>query len=212
MSKDASVVGNSGPAASPLSYEAVADNRLAAVLEDLARLRIEVFAAWPYLYEGDIAYEARYLASFAASPGAVIILARNPQGQVVGAATGAPLSDHAREFAEPFAAAGLDPADFFYHAESVLLPDWRGHGAGREFFRRREQQALSQGFSRAAFCAVIRGDEHPARPADYQPLEPFWRRLGYHPMPGAVAQFSWRDRGETVESVKPMQVWSKALL
>jgi hypothetical protein len=31
-----------------------------AALDDLAALRIAVFAAWPYLYDGDRAYEADY--------------------------------------------------------------------------------------------------------------------------------------------------------
>ncbi|KGF66830.1 GNAT family acetyltransferase, partial [Hoeflea sp. BAL378] len=172
-----------------------------AALADLARLRIAVFAAWPYLYEGDADYEAGYLARFAASPGAVIVAARDQDGRMVGAATAAPLADHAAEFARPFARAGLDPADFFYLAESVLLPDYRGQGAGRRFFEMREAAARAQGFARSVFCAVIRPDDHPARPAAYQPLEPFWRRLGYAPLPGLVAEFSWRDRGEAGERV-----------
>lgn len=151
MSKGLSEAGDSSPLAVPLSYEVVADDRLVAVLDELARLRITVFADWPYLYEGDVAYESRYMARFAASPGAVVILARNPEGAIVGAATGAPLSDHASEFAEPFAAAGLDPADYFYHAESVLLPGFRGYGAGRKFFELREEAARKQGFRHAAF-------------------------------------------------------------
>lgn len=211
MSNGLPEAGSFRPSAAPLSYEVVADDHLAAVLDEVARLRITVFADWPYLYEGDVAYEARYLARFAASPGAVVILARSPEGAIVGAATGAPLSDHASEFAEPFAAAGLDPADYFYHAESVLLPDYRGYGAGRKFFELREEAARRQGFRHAAFCSVIRPDSHSARPGDYQSLELFWRRLGYQPLANVVAQFSWRDRGETNESLKPMQVWSRVL-
>ncbi|WP_210205881.1 GNAT family N-acetyltransferase [Hoeflea marina] len=199
------------PLATPLSYQVTAGDDVGHLVDELARLRIAVFADWPYLYDGDPDYEARYLARFAASTGAVVVIARDPDGRIVGAATGAPLADHADEFAAPFAAAGLDPADFFYHAESVLLAPWRGHGAGREFFRLREAAARAQGFRRAAFCSVIRPDDHPARPEGQSSLEPFWRRLGYSPLPGLVAQFSWRDRGEAGDSVKPMQLWSRTL-
>ena len=198
-------------ASGSLAYSVLTAGETAAALKDLARLRIAVFADWPYLYEGDAAYEAGYLARFAASPGAVIVAARDQDGRMVGAATAAPLADHAAEFASPFARAGLDPGDFFYLAESVLVPDFRGQGAGRAFFDMREAEARAQGYSRSVFCAVIRPDDHPARPAAYQPLEPFWRRLGYQPLAGLVAEFSWRDRGEAGESVKPMQVWSKML-
>ena len=194
-----------------LTFSVLGADEIGGALEDLARLRIDVFAAWPYLYEGDAAYEQRYLARFAASPGAVIIAVRDAGGRMAGAATAAPLADHSDEFAAPFARAGLDPRDFFYLAESVLLPEYRGQGAGRRFFDLREAAARAQGFSRAVFASVMRPEDHPARPSDYMPLDPFWRRLGYRPFEGLVAEFSWRDIGATAETVKPLQVWGKML-
>jgi GNAT superfamily N-acetyltransferase len=196
---------------SGLSFSVLAAGEVERALEDLARLRIEVFADWPYLYDGDEEYEARYLMRFSASPGAVVVAARDAAGRMVGAATAAPLSDHAEEFAKPFARIGLDPSGFFYLAESVLLPDYRGQGAGRQFFAMREAAARAQGYEHAVFASVLRPDDHPARPADYVPLDRFWRSLGYEPYPGLLAAFSWRDIGETVESVKELQVWGREL-
>ncbi|WP_420406950.1 GNAT family N-acetyltransferase [Hoeflea sp.] len=196
---------------SRLSYSLLEGGDLDAAIDDLARLRIAVFADWPYLYDGDLDYERRYLGAFAASPGAVIVAARAPDGQMVGAATAAPLSDHAEEFADPFARAGLDPRDYFYLAESVLLPGWRGQGAGRTFFQMREDAGRKQGFGKAVFASVIRPAEHPARPDDYVPLDAFWRRLGYCPVEGLKAQFSWRDKGEEAETTKTLQVWGRDL-
>ncbi|MDP3522930.1 MAG: GNAT family N-acetyltransferase [Hoeflea sp.] len=198
-------------ASQALEFSVLTAGETGAALEDLARLRIAVFAAWPYLYEGDADYERGYLARFAASPGAVIVAARDTSGRMVGAATAAPLADHAQDFAAPFARAGLDPKEFFYLAESVLLPEFRGQGAGRRFFEMREGAARAQGFSRAVFAAVERPADHPARPAGYLPLDAFWLRLGYRPFEGLKAAFSWRDIGEAGESVKPLQVWGKAL-
>ena len=198
-------------AASGLSFSVLTATEIDAALDDLARLRIEVFAAWPYLYEGDRAYEARYLSAFAASPGAVVVAARDGQGRMVGAATAATLADHAAEFAAPFATAGLDPADYFYLAESVLLPGHRGQGAGRTFFEMREAAGRAQGFERAVFASVIRPEDHPARPTSYVPLDAFWRRLGYRPLDGLKAEFSWRDIGEADETVKQLQVWGRDL-
>ena len=40
------------------------------ILPDLARLRIVVFRDWPYLYDGTLDYEEKYLATFAAAKGA----------------------------------------------------------------------------------------------------------------------------------------------
>ena len=82
---------------SKLSFAVLGAGEIEAALDDLARLRIAVFADWPYLYEGDAAYEARYLSHFAASPGAVVVAARDADGRMVGAATVAPLADHAKE-------------------------------------------------------------------------------------------------------------------
>ena len=79
-----------------------------AAFDGLARLRIEVFRDFPYLYEGDVDYERRYLATYMASPGAVIVGAFDGT-ELVGAATASPLADHFGEFAQPFAARGLDP-------------------------------------------------------------------------------------------------------
>ena len=46
---------------------------LDAVLDDLARLRIKVFADFPYLYDGDFAYERRYLEPYRANDGAIVV-------------------------------------------------------------------------------------------------------------------------------------------
>lgn len=196
---------------SGLNFSVLTAEEVEEALDDLARLRIAVFAAWPYLYDGDADYEARYLKHFAASPGAVVVAARDGNGHMVGAATAAPLSDHADEFAAPFARIGLDPDDFFYLAESVLLPEYRGQGAGREFFAMREAAGRAQGFEQAVFASVLRPEDHPARPDDYVALNAFWLRLGYEPYPGLLVEFSWRDQGETEESVKPLQIWGREL-
>ena len=181
-----------------------------AAFDDLARLRIEVFRDFPYLYEGDFDYERRYLATFMASPGAVVIGALDGDA-LVGAATAAPLSDHFDEFAAPFAAAGLDVADFFYFGESVLKAGYRGRGIGVRFFEEREKAARQAGFSRCVFSAVLRPADHPSRPVGYVPLDRFWTRRGYARVDGLTTGFSWRDLGAAEETVKPMEFWRKTL-
>lgn len=183
---------------------------LAAALPGLARLRIEVFRAFPYLYDGDMAYEETYLRAYADSPGAIVVGAWDGT-RLVGAATGAPMEDHAAQFARPFAARGVDLGDIFYCGESVLLPGYRGRGAGHAFFDHREAQARRLGRRHVCFCAVIRPADHPARPAGYAPLDPFWLKRGYTRVEGLVARFPWRDIGETAETEKPMQFWMREL-
>jgi GNAT superfamily N-acetyltransferase len=183
---------------------------LLAALDDVAALRIAVFRDWPYLYDGDPAYERAYLDTYRNSAGAVVVGAFDGP-RLVGAATGTPMEDHAADFAAPLNATGVPLERIFYCAESVLLPAYRGRGLGHAFFDAREAQARALGRSHAAFCAVIRPADHPARPASYRPLDGFWRGRGYAPLPGAVAQFRWKDLGDTVETEKPLQVWWRVL-
>lgn len=183
---------------------------LEAALEDVARLRIEVFRAFPYLYDGDLAYEREYLQSYRDSARALVVGAFDGD-TLIGASTGAPLVDHADDFAAAFAGSGLDLGDIFYCAESVLLPAYRGQGIGHGFFDAREAHARELGYVKSAFCGVQRPKDHPLRPADYAPLDPFWRKRGYAPLEGAVAKFTWKDLDQDQESAKPLQFWIRDL-
>lgn len=179
-------------------------------IDAVAKLRIEVFKDWPYIYDGSLTYEQNYLSTLAASDRAVIVIAQFEQA-IIGAATGCPLSEEHQGFKTPFEAAGQDPDSIFYCSESVLVPSFRGKGAGHVFFDMREDHARSLGFKSTAFCSVIRPPDHPKRNDNVVYLEAFWRKRGYQPVPGMVAQFSWRDMGEQEESAKQMQFWMKQL-
>lgn len=193
-----------------MRVEALTGTALDAALDAVAQLRITVFADFPYLYDGDLAYERRYLESYRQSPRAVLVGAFDGDS-LVGAATGTPLADHADDFAQALAGSGLDLDKVFYCAESVLLPQWRGRGIGHRFFDLREDHARTHGFSHSAFCAVIRPGDHPSRPAGYRPLDDFWRKRGYAPLEGVIAEFSWKDVGQAGETRKPLQFWIRRL-
>lgn len=180
------------------------------VIPALARLRIAVFRDFPYLYDGDAAYEAGYLADFAAADGAVIVVARDGE-QIVGAATAAPLATQDTAWQEPLAAAGFDISRTFYFGESVLLDSYRGQGIGHAFFDHREAQARKHGASHAAFCSVVRAADHPARPVGYRALDAFWRRRGYAPLDGVTASFDWKTLGSEDEEPHRLQYWTRSL-
>ncbi|UAB88977.1 GNAT family N-acetyltransferase [Ruegeria sp. SCSIO 43209] len=189
---------------------AMTGTTLVDALDEVARLRIDVFHAWPYLYDGDLKYERKYLQSYVDSARAIVVGAFDDD-TLVGASTGAPLTDHADDFAAAFEGSDLSLGDIFYCAESVLLPEYRGQGAGHTFFDLREAHAHAMGFTKSAFCSVVRPDDHPMRPDHYRPLDAFWRARGYAPLPGVVAQFSWKDRGDDCETQKPLQFWIRDL-
>ncbi len=190
----------------PVRVELLTGEALAAHLQEVARLRIEVFRAWPYLYDGDLAYESSYLQRYRDSDRAIVVGAFAGD-RLVGAATGAPLAEHASDFAAAFQGRDIPLDAVFYCAESVLLPAYRGQGLGHAFFDARESHARAGGFTKSAFCSVQRPADHPMRPKDYAPLDPFWRKRGYAPLTDAIAEFSWRDLGAQLESRKPLQFW-----
>lgn len=180
-------------------------------LENLARLRIRVFRDWPYLYDGDIAYEREYLAGFAASDGAICIAAFDGD-DMIGASTGMPLADEHDEIKAPFVDAAIPLDDIFYCAESVLLADYRGRGLYRKFMDGREAHARALGgFKTLAFCGVQRPDDHPLKPKDAEPLDAVWRHFGYAPDDNLVCYFSWKDIDRDAETEKPLKFWLKSL-
>jgi len=193
-----------------IRVEALTGDRLKAHLPDLARLRIEVFREYPYLYEGSLEYEERYLQAFAASANTLIVGAFDAE-TLVGVSTAGPLPSQMEEVTSPFRERGLDLQRYFYFGESVLLRRFRGRGLGVRFFAEREAHALRCGAELATFCAVVRPSDHPARPSDYRPLDVFWQRRGFSSTPGLTCTLRWPELGERDETEKTMQFWTKIL-
>jgi hypothetical protein len=178
-------------------------------LDELARLRIEIFKEYPYLYDGSIDYETEYLKSYAECPESLVVGAFKDD-QLVGASTGLPMTDAADEFKAPLSAQGQDVDRIFYFGESVMKKACRGTGIYARFFAEREGYARSLGrFDRVCFCAVERPADHPAKPSGYRPLDGYWNRRGYTRRPDLTTRFLWKDLDEVEESPKKMVFWIK---
>jgi len=175
----------------------------------LAQLRIEIFREFPYLYDGNMEYEKKYLSTYIASRDSVVVIAFD-ENNVVGASTAIPLRHETTEVLKPFVENNIDPQDVFYLGESVLRSKYRGQGIGVRFFNEREAHARRLGdFKWFAFCGVDRPVDHSRRPANYKPLDEFWRHRGYVRHPELKAGYRWKDLGDKVETVKPMIFWLK---
>lgn len=179
-------------------------------LETIAELRMQVFAEWPYLYDGSLDYEKAYLEPYLVCPDSLIVLARDGD-RAVGATTAIPLEAAEAEMQAPWRQRGERLQDFLYFGESVVLPEHRGLGLGRRFFALREAHARVLGRSRCCFCSVQRPDDHPMKPEGYVPNDAFWRRLGYERIDDMICRFPWTDIGDSRETEKPLVFWHKWL-
>ncbi|WP_092405124.1 GNAT family N-acetyltransferase [Dokdonella immobilis] len=184
---------------------------IAGWLPAVARLRIAVFREYPYLYDGDEAYEARYLATYARSPGGVLVVVLDGE-EVVGASTGMPLAGTEAEFQAPFLERRMPIETVFYCAESVLLREYRGRGLGHRFFDEREAHARALGaFAWTAFAAVDRAEDDPRCPADYRSNAPFWARRGYVRQPDMTMALAWKQVDCETETEQALTFWLRRL-
>ena len=186
----------------------VTGSELGPYIDSLGRLRIAVFREYPYLYDGSLEYEREYLKAYLESHRSLVALVLD-QGEVVGATTCMPMAEEGPEFQAAFTQAGCDLETICYFGESILLPEYRGRGLGKEFFTRREAHARKLGSAITTFCAVDRSADHPQRPADYVPLDGLWTKQGYTKHPELQATFVWKEIGEAAESPKTLTFWLK---
>lgn len=192
-----------------LTFHELRGGALEPWLDALGALRIRVFREYPYLYDGTLEYEREYLRTYVNAASSLVVLVTDPTDTVVGATTCIPLQCEGPEFQQPFLGHGFDVNDVCYFGESILLPQLRGRGIGKEFFARREAHARKLGVKWTAFCAVDRPSDHPQRPAGYRPLDEFWIAQGYTKHPEMQATFLWKETGEAAESPKTLTFWLK---
>lgn len=186
-------------------------NDINSYLTELAQLRLNVFRSYPYLYDGTLDYETRYLkTTYVDCPFsiAVFILDGN---KLVGASTGLPLVYETKDVKKPFMKHDIDPATIFYFGESVLLPEYRGQHIYRIFFKEREAQANSYHAKIAAFAAINRPSDDPRRPVNYASLDQVWHYFGYKEHPELSMKITWKEVGEKSETPKSLTFWLKEL-
>lgn len=191
-----------------LTYQSFFGKKAEPYFDEIASLRMTVFRDFPYLYDGSLEYEKKYLNTYANSADFFAVLAF-ANSQLVGVSTALPLAQAEDSLQEPFLNNALNINDYYYFGESVLLTPFRGQGAGHYFFSAREQAGRELGYRKFCFCAVERSHHHPQRPADYQELGDFWAGKGFKKHDHLQVSFAWKEVGEEFESQKPMRFWLK---
>lgn len=188
------------PSTKDLRIERCSGTTLTQYIPELARLRIEVFRDFPYLYDGNYEYEEKYLQTYIDTPSSVIVLAIDGE-KVVGASTALPMKYETDELKKPFIENNYNLDEVFYCSESVLNKDYRGLGLGVHFFEQREAHAKELGgFKTITFCCVERSLNHPRRPLNYVPLDAFWNKRGYFKHPELKTTYLWKDLDDTEET------------
>lgn len=191
-----------------MQFLSLSGRQIIPYLEELAKLRIKIFCEFPYLYDGNLGYEMKYLQAYVNSPRSLVLLIRDGD-RAVGATTALPLADADKEFHAPFIRHGVPLEKVYYFGESVLLREYRGRGYSHRFFDEREAHARQFGFPITTFCAVVRDERHHARPANYVSHDAYWERCGYRLAEGFTCTYPWKDIGEPEETAKLMQFWIK---
>lgn len=180
-------------------------------IPNLAKLRIEIFRDFPYLYDGSLEYEQNYLKTYTQSAVSIAVIVFDGV-EPVGVSTGLPLEDESMEFKRPFIEQSYDPKKIFYCGESILKKEYRGRGFYSRFFKERENHAKSLGrFKTICFCGVVRPGEHPLRPLEYKPLNPIWEKNGYTIYPNLTTTYIWKDIDKEEETGKEMVFWLKEI-
>ncbi|HEY2811395.1 MAG TPA: hypothetical protein VGJ00_08420 [Rhabdochlamydiaceae bacterium] len=187
------------------------EQNIADLIPEIAKLRIEVFPEYPFLYIGDYEYEKRYLKKFLTMKNAIVVCAFD-NDVLIGISTGYPFIYEAQNLQELFRSAHRNPEEYFCFGESVLRKTYRGLGIGKQFFDHREVhvQKLNR-YKHICFYTVLRPLHDPKRPPDYRALSPFWNSRGFVEHPELIGTVSYQEIGETDETPKKMVFWIKDL-
>ncbi len=180
---------------------------IAPFIELLGRYRIEIFREYPYVYDGNMDYERKYLSRYPLASQSFLLLGRDASG-IACAVTGIPLECELDEFKQTLLECGMSLENMYYLGEIMIRRELRGQGLGWKLLGHALQTMRDFGrFKHAVLCTVQRQQDHPLRPAGYVYNDRLWLKSGFESMPGVTVLFSWKDLGEQRETIKEMAYW-----
>ena len=184
-------------------------DQISVKVKEIARLRIDIFREFPYLYDGDLDYESKYLKKFANTPDSIIIILQDGD-KIVGAITGLPLFYEEPNVRAPWIDNGLEVDGVYYFSEILLYSKYRGKGYGAKIFALAEKTvATFNRYNQISLATVVREDDHPLKPKHYVALDYFWQARGYERKSNFICHIPWKDLTESEETNKPLVFWLK---
>jgi len=143
------------------TYQIIIGNEINSFINEIARLRIDVFREFPYLYDGDIASEEVYLSKFSEVKEASVVLVIEAS-KVIGAFTGLPMAFEEASIQGYIPKENLSTA--YYFSEIVLNKDYRNQGIGLKMFDMLEEYVLSlQKYTVFYLATVNITEDHPIK-------------------------------------------------
>jgi GNAT superfamily N-acetyltransferase len=140
---------------------------------------LTVFREYPYLYDGTTDEGIAYCKEVMGYKDAAIAVAYRDE-KPVGFLSGASFVNFEDHFGNTtgFKAADLDAATFYYFAEVIVLPEYRGQGLSKQLFQRLEAWAVNRGYTNGCFISESH-EVHPLKPRNYKENDALWRSLEY---------------------------------
>lgn len=198
-------------------FRALVGSEILNYVEEIASFRIRYFKDFPYLYSGNLAYEAAYLKGYSNDERSLLILVTNQDGNLVGVSTSLPLSTNSSILdgtGELFKRCGFNPAEYFYYGEIILDYSIRGKGLSRQILEIQDRYSISRGFTKVTLATVVRESSDVRMPDMYSSTDEIWTKLGYE-LTQIKFEYAWptiQKDGSVLEQLNPMVYWVKKLI
>ncbi|MDQ2994889.1 MAG: hypothetical protein M3R00_08120 [Pseudomonadota bacterium] len=151
-------------------------------VDDLARLRLDAFKEYPYLYAGNLETEITYTMPYAEIDKAMITVAY-VNNRLAGLTTGMPVdcdSLMVNDIKKILVERGDTPTYYYYYGELIVLSEFEGRGLGQKLYETQDALIQSQGFTHVCQITSLREEHHPLKPSNYRSLDDYWQKLGFY--------------------------------
>ncbi len=184
-------------------------------LDEIGSLRVKVFREFPYLYDGDLETERKYIAEYAKSDKSVLIAAFVDK-QIIGFVTGTALDsglEIIRTAYELFNSRSLIANNYYYIGEIIILEEYRSFSLSLELIKQIGTFAKNSGYTSLCFLTVIREAGHPLKPAHYRSTAKLWEFYKAKKMNMSV-DYEWKtliNSSESMMQTNKLEFWERSL-
>lgn len=159
-------------------FKIIEKNELIPFRSFVSEQRIKIFRDYPYLDGNDPKEEYAYFDWISSLPCSTLTVACY-ENEPVAFTLGTSLVQFNEHFkVSLFENVGLNPQEFYYIADSIVLPEHRKNGLCKKLMQIIEMYAWQHGFTKTCL-ACEEHETHPLKPKDYKALSKIWLANGY---------------------------------